>query len=453
MKFAMSFLFLLSSIAFYSQTWRSLNDIQFDFYHVKRFEIAGDSLNIFGGFRYPGFEGDENYGVLHWDSLSFQTFGNYISGGIVYGGLQYQDEFYMAGDFSDYNDDYYQRKIARWNGLEWNSVGLGLWSPTNTIHDIEVFQDKLVVGGRFNDIEGNEDFWPDMGYWQDSTWHTMGGTWGGGGVKELIQYDDKLFVIGEFPWITPDNIIENSYAGQNAVWWDGEDWGVADEGVNGRLWDAYVDTNTNQLYVCGLCSNASGVEISNVAMWDGFEWHAVGDDLEHESLCITMYRGQLYVAFGGVRYFDGYHWHDVPGDDIQGGSVTDMIVYKDELYIGGTFDHAGGLEVDGLVRYYLHPDSVQWGVPDAVEELEVYEEKKVFVYPNPADEYIQISGDESTFINTTFSLYSASGQRVLFVEKLYKDRMLDISGLALGSYTWEIVCDGRGVGSGVLVVQ
>jgi hypothetical protein len=452
-KFALIFMFL--GFAAHSQTWDVLLGAEFDSWSFNRFEIADDKLVLLGGFNLPDNDFENVYMAMKWDSLSFETFGTTEFSHLAYAYQEYSNEVYIGGSFLDYNDVYFQRKIARWDGIEWNSVGLGLWSPVNTIEDMEVYQGKLVVGGSLQDIEGNEDFWPDMGYWEDTTWHTMGGTWGGGGVKELIQYDDKLFVIGEFPWITPDNVLENSFEGQNAVWWNGEEWGVAGEGVNGRLWDAYVDSTTNQLYVCGLCSNASGVDVNNVAMWDGSEWHAVGDGLSNDVFCITMYRGQIYVAgfqiFGEHRivYFDGYNWQPVPGANID-GTIKDMIVYKDELYIGGFFEEAGGLEVDGLVRYYLHPDSVQWGVPDVVPVLE-FEKSKIVVFPNPAGDYIQLRGEDLNLINSTFMLYNSKGQQVLRQVITHNEMSIDIQEQAPGTYSWDIVKEGRKLGFGAVV--
>lgn len=455
LSFVFVILFFLSSNSSYTQTWKTLDNIQLDYYNISRFETAGDSLIIFGGFRTEE-TGDEVLGVLTWDSISISSFGSYIDWGPVHCGLQYQDEYYIGGKFSDYNDDYYQRKVARWNGLEWNPLGLGVWDNMSKVKDMEVYQGKLVMGGLMRDVEGDSLFWTDLAYWQDSTWHTMGGTYGDGDVEELIQYDDKLFVVGDFYSVSADNSTENTWLANNVVWWDGTEWGQPDEGVVGHLNDAYVDTLNNHLYVVGNCSNASGLEVSNVAMWDGTEWHAMPDDLDGQVHCITMYRGQLYVGgygvFGpySVAYFDGVEWQQIVMQNID-GSVREMIVYKDELYMGGTFDHAGGLEVDGLVRYYLHPDSVQWGVPDNVGELE--QEQKVFVYPNPANEYIKISGDERALVNATFSLYSSSGQRVLYQEKLYRDIMVDVSGLKAGSYAWEIVREEEEIGVGVLIVR
>jgi hypothetical protein len=184
---------------------------------------------------------------------------------------------------------------------------------------------------------------------------------------------------------------------------DGTHWHDINGGVNGTVYDLFVDGE--DLYVGGTSTLSQFGDVvipNNLARFDGTTWHGVGEyeEIGNTVTAIAKYRGQIYVGglitingtpWRSLAYFDGVHWHEVPGSQDMDNRVRCLEVYKDELYIGGDFDHAGGLEVPGLVRYYLHPDSVQWGVPDAVEEQTI---KTFQIFPNPADEQLNIVFDQ-----------------------------------------------------------
>ncbi len=82
-------------------------------------------------------------------------------------------------------------------------------------------------------------------------------------------------------------------------------------------------------------------------------------------------------------------------------------------------------------------------------------QRRVAVYPNPASGHLTIEMPQPLITDSRWSLYSATGQRVLS-EKLGKGQMgynVPLAGVPPGLYFWEVRSEGRQVGSGKVVVS
>jgi len=377
---------------------------------------------------------------------------------------QYQNNTYFGGDMKNYAEIDSADKIVKWTGEDWLNVSQGICSNTSTVNDMEVYDEKLIITGPFNDVDCDTDtYWAQMAAWDGEEWSAIGGIPFSGTPEELIIYNEKLFVVGHISSITYDNTPEVDLLVGNIAWWDGNNWGEPMNGVNGNISDALVDTVNNVLYVGGYFTNASGTPCKNVAAWDGEQWNAVGDNLVGNVISLAMYRGQLYA--GGywitedqhwIAYFDGYQWQNVPNSNLN-LSVQTMEVYKDELYIGGAFTSAGGIDVTKLAKYYLHPDSVQWGSPDTSDIVveEVLLDKQILVYPNPANNYLTIEYKSKIRINATISLHDKLGKEVYrSVLELGDETSIQLPSLSSGLYTYNLIdSDGILLDSGKVVIR
>jgi hypothetical protein len=391
--FAVSFVLLIHSLN--AQIWSTLNDVDLGaFNQINTFELNNDQLLVGGIIN--ELNGSAVTGILIWDSTSFSTFSSIPYAGpndIVIVG----DSIYSVGSFTEIGEIEGTGGIGLWNGLAWQSVGGGSELVTVSIKSCAYYNERLYIGGGFSQV-GEIDVPFSFASWDGTSWYEEESVYGlDKGPMVMTIYNGELIGGGNFNQTTTGNQMFR--VGR----FDGAHWHDINGGVNGTVYDLFVDGE--DLYVGGTSTLAQFGDVvipNNLARFDGTTWHGVGEfeEIGNTILAITKYRGQIYVGglmtingipWQSLAYFDGVHWHQVPGSEDMDERVRCLEVYKDELYIGGDFDHAGGLEVPGLVRYYLHPDSVQWGVPDAVEEQTI---KTFQIFPNPADEQLNIVFDQ-----------------------------------------------------------
>lgn len=140
---------------------------------------------------------------------------------------------------------------------------------------------------------------------------------------------------------------------------------------------AMVFHNGN-LYIGGLFKHIGNRSFSNIAMWDGHDWHSLDHglgDSDYEVVDMVSYGGLLYVVYydwwSGNDFFqtwDGTEWKDISG--VTNGNVFTVYTANGLLYIGGDFSQAGGAAANNIAV----GDGVNWsplgvGVDGAVWEI------------------------------------------------------------------------------------
>ena len=124
------------------------------------------------------------------------------------------------------------------------------------------------------------------------------------------------------------------------------------------------------LVATGNFVSVGGRRVNHIARWDGSSWHALGSGLGRSDPDANPYQ-------------------------IWG---TSLLVHEDQLYVGGVFDRAGGIEA----RYVARWDGAQWhpvgtGFDDRVYDLEVYRGRII------ASGTFRWAGDRSTIRVAQFS--------------------------------------------------
>jgi|GEM_PF-6375544 hypothetical protein len=434
-------------VSFNGQEWNMLvENNQFASSYFTQFESLNDDILVLGYWNVNG--NDEQYAGFVLSDSDVAPFGPVTENGRGYCFVaELSGISFLGGSFKNYFGLDAADKIAGISGDTWFSLGQGICLNTATVLDLEIFQNKLVACGSISEIDCNDEIqWMQFGMWDGNQWSTMGGVWGGIEPRKLIHYDNKLFVLGRFESVSLDNSFENSINTQNIAYFDGNAWGEPLNGVNGNLYDAYVDQENNILYVGGFCTLASGIPVANVAAWDGSNWHSVGDNLTGDIYALEMYQGQLYAGGvhvlseeGTLAYFDGVNWQPVPGQPYNIGSpayIRDLKVHDGELLAGGEFDYSGSnLNVQGLAKYYLDPDSVHWGIPDYIETLS---ENIKAVYPNPADDIVTVEFKEVA--QHLVIVTDCLGREVMRSSIVNSNLLaIDTSSLGVGNYILSVI--------------
>lgn len=165
-----------------------------------------------------------------------------------------------------------------------------------------------------------------------------------GAVSELIAdtADNCLYVGGTFSHADssiPANNIARVTEYASGVW----HWQALDSGLNGPV---YALIKRNGLLFAGGHFSASGnTPLSNVAVWNGQKWAAMGC-LDGTVRDLAIMNGTLVAcgSFGdcthgvaaNVAYWNGFSWQAMPGID---GTVNAMYALDTTLILGGNFNN------------------------------------------------------------------------------------------------------------------
>jgi len=396
---------------------------------------SGEALYIGGDFRVAGTEGVRGLARWDGDRWSAVTSmpGEPYAGFVerINAMAVYDDgtgpALYVAGQFS-FIDGLRTSSIARWNGSVWEPLGRGV---DRFVFSLAVFDDgggpALYVGGDFRragelDVRGLARW--DAGGWSappelarsrnvralavhddgagealyvadnafigpsgsgisgervsrldDDAWTTLGDTRLGGWISALHSHDDgtgpALYVGGLFEEIGGQAI-------SHLARWDGASWSAVGGGVgeatSGRVFAlaTHDDGSGPALYAGGSFRSAGGIDINDLARWDGDAWSAVGED-EGRFVVRTLasvdlgdgprlavgggsgQRGDLLVS--GLGLWDGLSWSVPEAGVAMGilGGVFAMTVFDDgtgpQLIAGGSFERAGSVTASRVARW------------------------------------------------------------------------------------------------------
>lgn len=380
-------LFLIFSLNITAQTW----DVNFsdsltnygsstanilDFYNYK------DSvLYITGGIMFIGtdstistFHMDSDYTFVPYKVPVHEWLNKFIydpQGNCV---IKYKNKLIAGGGFKlrSYWNDYYIAKYLAYQVDSMNWGALGGYHPNGTVNDLVEYNGKLIMAGFFDGVGGFDTL--------DNYTHLMD-------VLHIVAYSDtggyenianvttvEYFALG----VHDGNLYTGGYHGLRQ-YLGGEDWDVEPHGgVNGTVHDMVTDTFNNFLYIGGAFYYvADTIQTYNIAMWDGFNWHAIGTDsgLSVGEKGMAVYHGDLYIgsgwlsAIGGedfnrIARWDGENWSKV-GNGIENGSVYTIEEFRDELYFGGTFTEVKSYSIgDSIVPAQRAYGIARWHMPD-----------------------------------------------------------------------------------------
>jgi hypothetical protein len=122
--------------------------------------------------------------------------------------------------------------------------------------------------------------------WNGVNWDSLGGGVNGK-VKALTYYRGKLYVGGVF------SMAGNAPANNIAVW-DGIQWSALGNGVNGAVYALTI--HKDNLIVGGAFSMAGSAPVSNIARWDGVQWSALGGGRNNEVYAVASFQSCVYAG-------------------------------------------------------------------------------------------------------------------------------------------------------------
>ncbi len=222
--------------------------------------------------------------------------------------LDHLHEYWLAGNFP-INEDYsYRTPIFIDNHDNFCAVGYLIKASGN-----EAIIRKIAANT--NDAYVKDMRYPELGAWAN-------------------EYG---FSINELAWIQP------TYSPVGAV-------APIGKGTDGEVIELYVNNAKDRLYVGGRFTNVdSTIPANNIAYITEaggvYTWHNMRGGVNGKVNAITEFEGRVYVAGSftmadtvpvtNVAYWDGANWHNA---GCTYGEIKDLVVYKNELYAAGRFD-------------------------------------------------------------------------------------------------------------------
>ncbi|MBI4785637.1 MAG: hypothetical protein HY782_01130, partial [Chloroflexi bacterium] len=215
---------------------------------------------------------------------------------------------------------------------------------------------------------------PDDIYWDDR-FTTRGVS---GQVNAIAVSGSNVYVGGNFA--NADNIVVNRIAK-----WNGSNWSALGEGVGCGV--SYcspsvyaIAVNGSDVYVGGIFTSAGGIPASSIAVWNGSSWSALGAGVDGAVYAIAVsgndvFVGGYFTTAGGVSAHSIAKWNALThtwsglgaGEGVFGGgycyqcksgmiSVAAIAVSGSNVYVGGYFTSASGIDVNYIAKF----DGVGW---------------------------------------------------------------------------------------------
>ncbi|HZW10086.1 MAG TPA: GC-type dockerin domain-anchored protein [Phycisphaerales bacterium] len=255
--------------------------------------------------------------------------------------------------------------IGRWDGWGWAPLGDGLSDP---VYALLAFDDgtgpMLYAGGAF-DLSGR-----GTGYivrWDGTGWRSMPRR--NGDVLALAALDDgagpALYAGGAFT-----GSQQNDFSTLHIARLMGASWSPLGAGMDDWVTAlaAFDDGSGAALYAGGKFRRSGGVRSEHIAKWDGSNWSDLGGGMDQAVSALAVFDdgggpalfagGSFGTAGGvsakGIAKWDGSGWSPV-GGGVDRGVVYALQVFDDgtgpALYVGGSFEQAGGESIRGIARW------------------------------------------------------------------------------------------------------
>ena len=255
--------------------------------------------------------------------------------------------------------------VAAWNGSAWSALGSGIGGNSPEVAALAVSGNTLYAGGVFQLSTASGVFANDIAAWNGSAWSGLSGGVAFG-VSALAVSGTTLYAGGDVymagGFAEPGQVPTDGIAA-----WNGGFWSTLGGTVNGTVEALAVIGST--LYVGGSFTNAGGVMATNIAAWNGSTWSALGSGITADgddgtyvfALAVsgsTLYAGGSFTTAGGVQVNNIAAWNGSAWSALGAGMggvyepcVYALAVSASTLYAGGWFTSAGGVAATNIAAW------------------------------------------------------------------------------------------------------
>jgi len=384
--------------------------------------------------------------------------------GIGFEYFEYKNMTYLAGAFttaggtSGTDSTHSAKNIAKWDGVEWKPIkrwGDGFYGGAGSMIE---YNNNLIIGGGFSGCSDSTFYLPttSIAKWNDTVFSTIGSLYsnhpsGNDYVQDICIYNNKLIVGGYFNSINGSPYGSYGYiATYNDTIWD-----TLGSGFNAPVWALAVFNG--ELYAGGFfTATGAGVSVNRVAKWSGSEWLPVGEGLNDTVMrfCIDPLQNKLYAGgaftqtgFGQpakhIAEWNGTNWVEIGGGT--NGFVYGMFAKDSNLYIGGGFTQVGSTPANHIAV---------WGNnPVGINEIQK-NKKETKVFPNPNNGNFTFEYELKNNESGTMNIIDITGKLVASYPLVNTKNSLQINAKDLnnGVYLYHVVVNGKTINTDKLVI-
>lgn len=234
------------------------------------------------------------------------------------------------------------------------------------VMDCIPYEGKTLFCGAFYSVGSDTLFAKSIALWNGAVWDTFPKfvfpndlSNRGGGINGFLKHDGKLWMYGGFDTI--GGVIAKNICSFNGNTFTNHGISIPD------TYNYYVRkmiAYKNKLIACGQFYD-SMFTIPRVAIYDGNTWTALGNGIKGSLSFVNdmaIYRDTLYIAGswpqgGGnvgnyIMKWDGAQLHDAGFGGYHGtDAITNLIVHKDRLFVLGNYNQAAGQMAFGISYY------------------------------------------------------------------------------------------------------
>ncbi len=291
-----------------------------------------------------------------------------VNGPVLATAVRGSGSLYIGGSFT-IAGEVFATNIAKWNGTSWSALGSGI---DGQVSALAVSGGDLYAGGSFTNAGGVGA--SNIAKWNGTSWSALGSGIGGAppgdvpAVYALAVSGTNLYAGG---WFTTAGGAE----ADSIAKWDGSNWSALGSGMGEGPFGSYVyalAVSGTDLYAGGLFTSAGGVDANSIAKWDWSNWSALGSGMGEGpfgsyvyALAVSgtdLYAGGLFTSAGGVdansiAKWDGSNWSALgwgiggPTDPPWYGTVFALAVSGGNLYAAGSFPTAGFALASNIAKW------------------------------------------------------------------------------------------------------
>jgi hypothetical protein len=254
---------------------------------VNTIVISGTKVYVAGYFTNAGGVSASNIAVYDTVTLTWSALGTGTDD-VINSLAIYNNELYAGGWFLNAGGSS-ANYIAKWNGSSWSNVTGGM---DDAVYALASYNNELYAGGRFLNVDGNS--MNSIAKWNGTQWTnvTSGANFD---VMSLHVYDNELYVGGEF------DMVGDSLAYRIGKW-NGTNWHPILGVVSGGPIYA-IASDTSSVYLGGDITTVNGVNVKNVASWDGSTLNSLSNGLDAFVYSLNQYKQVIYA--GGKFQYSG----------------------------------------------------------------------------------------------------------------------------------------------------
>lgn len=433
------FLILFLSFSAFTQTlitddnWVSMRGNNYEVFSL----IVDHSDNLYAGGVFDTAGGIRANNIARWDGITWSALSSGMNGTVNAITIDHSGNLYAGGNFSSAGG-INANHIARWDGSAWSALGSGVNGGIRTL----VFDrlGNLYAAGNFDSAGGVHA--KCVARWDGSAWSALGNS----PLVNAIAADDSgnIYAFNDFfvlKW--------------NSIKW--ETLGQVD--MNSNIYTLALDKSNNLYIGAGGWGGTSsilwlgkGAGFACVAKYNGSMWSSVGTgswvvpgsmispyvtSLAFDSSG-NLYAGGYFYKAGGVdanyiARYDGSSWCAL-GRGLAGNAgpippvtVNALVVdNSDNLYVGGMFNSAGGKQAAGFAKCVLNGVPVNSSLRNANKPHEsptIIDNKLFFSLAKPSI--------------AQFKVFDCAGRVMLrFNQKIFSagKHIMDIGTLSTGVY-------------------